>query len=196
MNEKPKYYDIHSSLWRESWDKALPFKLYIESDGGTYRGKWEETYNRVVLSEEQRKTICGFVRKLQVLVLSGVWCGDCSRQGPIIQKIVEAGKGLEARFLDNRRNPQLQDELRINGAMKVPVAVFLNEDFFELGRFGDRHLAVYRMKLETETGNACSTGLAVSQELLSRDIRDWVDLFERMHAIVRLAPAYRRKYGD
>ena len=143
----------------------------------------------------QLEIVEGFIRPLQVLCMSGVWCGDCVRQGPILERIANANPGLEVRFIDNHSHPELLNELRINGAMKVPVAVFLSEDFFELARFGDRHLGVYRMKLATETGPACATGLGLTDALLAEDIQAWVDVFERVHAIVRLAPFYREKYA-
>lgn len=149
------------------------------------------------LSKQQQELIASFVRKMNILFMSGIWCGDCVRQGPIVQRIAEANNLIDLRFLDNKENPELAEELRINGASKVPVAVFLSEDFFELGRFGDRHLAIYRSKLAKELGPTCSTGLIVpDQDLLQQDLQDWLDLFECYQAMLRLAPLMRKRYND
>lgn len=48
-----------------------------------------------------------------------VECGGASKRAPAI----------EFRYLDNQQNPELQEELRINGAEEVPVVVVLSEDF-------------------------------------------------------------------
>lgn len=191
-----KYQDIRQEFWEKSWEAALPYEDYLNTGKENYRNKWQQTYERLKLTEEQENTAASFVRKIKVILLSGIWCGDCSRQGPVLQKIAEANPCIEVRFADNQENSQLQEELRINGAKKVPVALFLNEDFFELCRFGDRHLAVYRNKLMHEAGVACSTGLAVGEDVLVREMSDWMDQFERVHAILRLSPYYRQKYGD
>ncbi len=196
MTDKPKYYDVRQDFWKKQWASGDTYEAYLDSSEPDKKAKWDDVHARLQLTDEQAQTVDGFARELNVLVLSGVWCGDCARQGPIIRKIEEANAKIRTRFVDNRSNPELQDELRINGAMKVPVAVFLNEDFFELGRFGDKHAAYYRIKLETELGPACASGVAVPDDVLAKDLSDWVDLFVRMHAIVRLAPYYRNKYAD
>ena len=196
MTDKPKYFDIRQDFWQKWWDKALLYEDYLQTEEAKYKDKWDDVYARISLTDSQKVILRGLVRPLRILLMSGIWCGDCSRQGPIIQKISEANDGIEVRCIDNRSNPDLQDELRINGAMKVPVAVFLSEDFFELARFGDRHLNVYRHKMISETGAACATGLGVSDDLIAADTADWTDLIERAHAIVRLAPKYREKYKD
>ncbi len=196
MSEKPKYYDVRQAFWQKYWELGSDYENYLSDSDAEKSEKWRNICERIQLTAEQGELVGGFVRKLNVLVLSGIWCGDCARQGPMLQRIKEANDAIEIRFVDNRDNPELQDELRIVGAMKVPVAVFLNEDFFELGRFGDRHAAYYRDKMETELGAACSSGLAIPDDVLARDLADWIELFERMHAIVRLAPYYRGKYDD
>lgn len=131
-------------------------------------------------------------------MVSGVWCGDCVRQGPMIRQIVEAcDPTVELRVIDRDANESLRDEVRILGAMRVPVVVFLSEDFFEMGRFGDRTLAAYRAKAAKEMGAACPLPSAIvpADELLAeRD--EWVDVFERMLLMARLAPPLRRRHGD
>ena len=70
-------------------------------------------------------------------------------------------------------------------------------DKFELARFGDRHLAIYRNKLSSELGPACATGLITPDQLvLQKDLQDWLDLVERCQAMLRLAPLLRNRYND
>ena len=133
---------------------------------------------------------------MNLLVLSGVWCGDCARQGPILNLIETVQPLVSCRYLDNRANPELQDELRINGAEKVPVIVVLSEDFFELARFGDRHLSVYRRKAATELGAACDPGLIAPADELKVEGDEWVEYLDRLQLMLRLAPMLRKRYGE
>ena len=130
-------------------------------------------------------------------MLSGAWCGDCVRQGPIFRRIAEAAPTIDLRFVDRDQQPELADLLRINGALKVPVAVWLSEDFYEVQRFGDRTLSVYRAKAGREMGAACATGLVPpAADALAVEIAEWVDMVERVHLILRTAPMLRTRHGD
>ena len=78
----------------------------------------------------------------------------------MMKRITEAaGDSVQLRIIDREADLELREELRIVGAMRVPMVVFLSEDFWELGRHGDRSLTAYRAKYTRETGPACATGL-------------------------------------
>ena len=115
----------------------------------------------------------------------------------MLRALEKQAKVFEFRFLDNRANPELQDELRINGAEKVPVVVAFSEDFFEVARFGDRHLSVYRRKLRSELGAACDPGIVPPEaDELGEELGEWVAFFERAQLLLRLAPLLRSRYND
>jgi hypothetical protein len=192
-----KYRDKREELFRRYFESSPDYESYLTSSPGGYVAKWREVEARVAPSEQQLSVIRSFRRRMPVLVLSGVWCGDCARQGPMLRAIEKANPLIETRWVENREHPDFQDELRISGAEKVPVAVLLNEDFHEVARFGDRHLSVYRRKLAKELGAACDPGLLPTPEdELAVELQEWIDLFERAQLMLRLAPALRQRYGD
>ena len=132
-----------------------------------------------------------------MLCLSGIWCGDCVRSVPIVARLAEtAGPSVDLRFVDRDAIPELRDELRVLGAMRVPVVVFLTEDFHEIGRFGDRPLTVYREKAATELGAACPLPGSADGGVLAAETDEWLDVFERMILMARLAPPLRARHGD
>ena len=197
MTNSSPYFDIRSDFFKEYFAAALPYDKYLETAKPEHRERWENLATKISLSPPQKQLIGSMTRQLNILVMSGSWCGDCSRQGPMLKAISDSNMKLDLRFIDNGENPKLQEELMINGAKKVPVIVVLSEDFFEIARFGDRHLSVYRRKLAQETGPACDAGiLPPTSEELSEEISEWVDFFERAHAVLRLAPMLRRRYND
>ena len=127
---------------------------------------------------------------MNVLCLSGIWCGDCVRSVPIVARLAEAaGPPVDLRLVDRDAVPELRDELRVLGAMRVPMVVFLTEDFHEIGRYGDRPLTVYREKAATELGAACPPPGSAHGGALAAETAERLDVFERMILMARLAPA-------
>ena len=192
-----KYLDLRQGFWREEFSKALAYDAYLAAGDSKHRAKWEALDPKIRLTSEQESLLGGFARKMPVLCYSGIWCGDCVRQGPILRRIAQANPKIDLRFAERIDDSRLADELRMNGALKVPVVVFLSEDFYEVARFGDRTLSAYRRIARATVGPACDTGLkAPSDTDLATEIQEWVDIFERAHLMLRLAPQLRERYGD
>ena len=56
---------------------------------------------------------------------------------------------------------------------------------------------VYRRMALQQLGPSCETGLiAPPANELEAELCEWVDVFERMHLILRLSPHLRDRYGD
>jgi hypothetical protein len=197
--DRPKYYDTRSHFWRQAFARGLEYDAYLRTAGLEKAERWTAMADQIsALTTEQIDRLRGHDREMKVLVLSGTWCGDCVRQGPMLEKIASAcGAGVELRLIERDVDPEIGDELRILGAARVPAVVFLSEDYFEIGRFGDRLLTVYRKKAAREIGPACATGVvAPPPEELAAELGEWVDVFERMLLMLRLAPMLRERHGD
>lgn len=197
MTQKQTYYDKRSEFWRSHFDQATEYEEFLEKEDQSHAERWRELESRLPdLTPEQVERLKGYGRELNVLVYGGIWCGDCVRQGPMLKKIADAiGPQVHLRIIDRAASEELQDELRILGALRVPVVVFLSEDFWEVGRFGDRLLNVYRAKAAREVGVGSSAGV-LSPKALAADMSEWIDIFERMQIMLRLSPPLRRRHGD
>jgi hypothetical protein len=192
----PKYLDIRQDFWRDTFEKALPYQDYLTASDDTHANKWRDMEGEFTMTDEQKQLLKGFVRKMNVLVYSGVWCGDCVRQGPMFQAIASQNPCIDLRFAEREDGSALSDELRINGALKVPVVLFLSEDYYECGRFGDRLLTVYRRMAQRQLGASCETGLiAPPEQQLNAELTEWIDIFERMQLILRLSPMLQQRYA-
>ncbi|MCB9515451.1 MAG: thioredoxin family protein [Candidatus Krumholzibacteriia bacterium] len=202
MGTEAVYRDRRADFWREHFERALPYDAYLAASPEVHAAKWRAMESSIpALDASTRERLTGHARQLNLLVYSGVWCGDCVRQGPMLQRLAAAvGPAPGAatlRFVERDGAPALQEELRVLGALRVPVAVFLSEDFHEVGRFGDRLLTVYRAKRERETGEACALGLLPPPEgQLAAELAEWADIVERMLLMLRLAPPLRARHGD
>lgn len=184
--------------WKASFNAALPYAGFLDAHGtDAHRQRWQSVYDQVRLSDAQRALLAGFVRKMNVLCLAGTWCGDCVNQCPILQRFAEATDKIDLRFLDRDAHMDVTRELSICGGDRVPVVVFLSEDFFECGRYGDRTLSKYRELASTLLGAACPTGIVKpDRSLLEAVTAEWLAEFERIQLMLRLSQRLRSKHGD
>lgn len=165
------------------FDAALPYDRFLTSFGSAGdKARWDRAREAVALTDDQRALLAKFTRRTNVLVLAGAWCGDCAAQCPIFERFAEAAPTLAVRYLDRDAHPGAQQELRINGGDRVPVAVFFSEDGFEVARYGERTLAAYRKMAGEAAGGD--------------EVADWLREFERVQWILRLSPRLRKLHGD
>ena len=197
MSEKPTYYDKRSDFWKRYWERASPYGEYISNAPAQHKARWQASEGRTPeLSEEQKEQLTGYGRALKVLVYCGIWCGDCARQGPLLSSIADVcGEKVEIRFIERDMSEELQDELRIVGALRVPIVVFLSEDFWEIERYGERTLSVYRSKQAREIGRGIDQGI-LSPGARQAELAEWMNIFERVLIMVRLSPPLRRRHND
>jgi thiol-disulfide isomerase/thioredoxin len=197
LTDKPTYYDKRSDFWRRHFEMASEYEEYLQKSDPERVPRWRDSESRVPeLTEEQLERLRGYDRELNILVYSGIWCGDCARQGPLLKKIVDAcGEKANIRFIDRDASLELQDELRIVGALRVPTVVFLSEDFWEVGRYVEGTLSFYRSKAAREIGRGADTGI-LSPKAREKELAEWVDIFEKYLIMLRLSPPLRRRHGD
>lgn len=194
---QPDYLDKRSEFWKRHWEMAQDYEAYLSSSNTSDASKWIESERRTpVLTEDLRGRLAGYNRKMNILFYSGIWCGDCQRQGPMLKKIAQAcGGQVQLRIIERSVSKDLQDELRILGGLRTPVAVFLSEDWWEVQRFGDRTLSVYRSRAAREIGIGEEAGV-LSPNALAVQLEEWVQVFERALLMLRLSPVLRKHYGD
>ena len=184
--------------WSTAFEAALPYAAFLDQYATpAQRSRWDAMHERIRLEPEQLALLGGFVRRMPVLVLAGAWCGDCVNQCPIFDRFAEASPAIDLRFLDRDARPDVADALAINGGHRVPVVLFLSEDFREVARYGERTLSTYRRLAAEQLGPACPTGLVPPTDDATRLARsEWLGEFERAQLILRLSPRLRAKYGD
>jgi len=177
---------------------ALPMDQFLSKYGTAgHRARWKETFEAIRLTEAQANLLRAFKREMNVMVLAGAWCGDCSGQCPIFDRFAEAAPAVKVRYLDNAEHADVQQELSINGGKRVPVAVFFSEDGYEVLRYGERPLSKYRQMIRDATGTSCPTDIGMSHDpLLSQVVREWLNEFERVQWLLRLSARLRQKHGD
>ncbi|OGL00048.1 MAG: hypothetical protein A3E31_16175 [Candidatus Rokubacteria bacterium RIFCSPHIGHO2_12_FULL_73_22] len=117
--------------------KGLPWKEYVAQMGDT-RARTEDNYAKSALTEDERKFFGGITQVRHVLMLAENWCGDVHRNSPLIAHICAAMPGAELRVFFRDQNPDLRDTFLNNGYQSIPVVVFFDQEWNEIGRWLER----------------------------------------------------------
>ena len=187
---------IERSVVESVFSRAVPYASYLATDPGR-AGGWQAVYERARLDDTQRGELASFTREMKVLVVSGIWCGDCVQQGPLLARIAEACPRIDLRWVDRDVEVEFSSRLRICGGGRVPVVVLAAEDFEVCAIAGDRTLSRYRGLARRQLGAACELPWAeVPTDETAAVMQEWLDEFERVQWMLRLSPRLRQKHAD
>lgn len=182
---------------RTKFAAAKAYREYIATGTADQRANWARSAATVGLTSQQAALIGGFVRRMNILVISGVWCGDCVQQCPMLHAIAEANRqAVDLRFVDRDANLDLAEPFRICGGLRVPTVLFLNEDFEFTALLGDRTLSRYRAIAAQRLGGTCPVpGALPPDDERAATLQDWVNEFERVQLVLRLSPKLLERHG-
>jgi hypothetical protein len=116
---------------------GLTWKDYMAQMGDT-RARTEENYAKSTLTDDERKFFSGVSHAKYALMLAENWCGDVHRNSPLIAHVCEAIPGCELRVFFRDQVPDLRDTFLNNGYQSIPVVVFFDRDWNEIGRWMER----------------------------------------------------------
>ncbi|MGQ0628565.1 MAG: thioredoxin family protein [Phycisphaerales bacterium] len=196
---------LSPALLRRAFEAGQPFADYIAHAKPHERAGWDASQARAVLSPAQAELVRSFARRLNVLCLSGTWCGDCVQQVPMLVAIAaarpagpgERDPGIHLRLLERDAHTDITDAFRICGGRRVPTVIFMNEDFDFVSILGDRTLSRYRAIAERTLGPACPVpGAPIPDDEQHAAQQEWLNEFERVALLLRLSAKLRAQHGD
>jgi thiol-disulfide isomerase/thioredoxin len=113
-------------------DKEYFIKGKTFSEYACESPSFRNLYRRITISPENERFFS--LKRVCVLIISEPWCGDCKREIPLLARIADMA-GWQLRIFGRDTNPDLMDRYTTEGKRKIPVIVFFDEGFRELGRF-------------------------------------------------------------
>ncbi len=116
---------------------GMTWKDYMAQMGDT-RARTEDNFAKSVLTDEERKFFSGVSQVRYVLMLGENWCGDVHRNSPLIAHIAEAMPNAELRVFFRDQHLDLTDCFLNNGFRSIPIVVFFDQDWNEIGRWIER----------------------------------------------------------
>jgi len=187
-----------AAFLKQKFDQALSFEQFIalgEPDG--HHHQWHERHGRLELNDQEQSLVVGFTRDMNVLCLTGTWCGDCALQGAAMQRIAEANPRIHLRYLlRTEEHADLIVPNPINGGFRVPITWFMAEDFEPVSRIGDRTLSRYRAMARKVLGEQSNVLTPPPDDPVREVLHEVLDEFERVHLLLRTSARLREKHGD
>jgi len=189
---------LNAPVLHDHFSRALPYADYVRTGNHAQQESWRRVYEQASLTDAQTRLVRTFPRDMKVLVSSGIWCGDCVQQCPLLARIAEANpQRIDLRFVDRDEHIDLAEKIIVSAGLRVPMAVFMAEDFEFIGLYGDRTLSRYRAVAQRQLGASCPLpGAPLDPEEMKATLQDWLDEFERMNLMLRLSTRLRQKHGD
>ena len=187
-----------ASILKREFDKGLPFEEFVRAAETGHQPQWHERYSRLELTADQRSLVESFSRVMNILCLTGPWCGDCALQGAALARIAHANpRKINLRFIPRAdEHAELIVPNQINGGFRVPMTWFMAEDFEPVHRFGDRSLSRYRSMARKALGEQSNVMAAPPADPVREVQREMLDEVERVHLLLRLSSRLRTMHGD
>lgn len=130
----------------ESFGQGMTYEEHLARNT-TNRELFEQNERAIVLSEEDLAPFRALARPLHVLVITEHWCGDCIANVPILARLARETGKLDLRMFLRDENLDLIDRYLTHGQYRsIPVFVFFDDDFKEVGRFIERPDSVSELR--------------------------------------------------
>src|SRR5688500_4419725 len=120
---------LDAAYLRSKHEAGLDYESYLATDPAK-AANWRKHEQQLRLTDEQRRLISGFTRQMRILVVSGIWCGDCAVQCPMLVKIAQGTSKpnlIDIRFVDRDAHSDLSNQIMINTGHRVPTVIFMAE---------------------------------------------------------------------
>ena len=136
------------AITRERFEQGLTYDQYKDTMK-TNRERLEANERRLHLTDPDLNVFKRLPRPLNVLALAEDWCGDVIANLPILGRIAAESGTLNVRVFARDENPDIMDQYLNKGQFKsIPVFVFFDDDFNEIGRFVERPDSVTRLRAQ------------------------------------------------
>lgn len=130
------------ALDRARWDKGITYDAF-KAAMTRNQERFEQNESRVVLDPETVRVFGSLPKGSRVLVLAEDWCGDVVANLPVLGRLAKAVPALDVRVFYRDQNLDLMERWLNQGKYQsIPVFVFLDKDFREVGHWIERPASV------------------------------------------------------
>jgi hypothetical protein len=131
---------------RARFDQGLTYDAYKEQMTRN-RDRLEENELRIDLSKEDLAAFRALPRPVKVVVLAEDWCGDVLANLPVLGRLAKDSGKLDVRIFLRDQNDDITQRYLNKGQFKsIPVFVFFDDAFRELGHWIERPASVTEIR--------------------------------------------------
>ena len=126
------------AVTRERFEQGMTYDAFKDQMTRNQE-RFAENERLLQLDPDDLAAFKQLAQPLNVLVLAEDWCGDVIDNLPVLGGLAEASGKLNLRIFLRDQNLDLMDQYLNKGEFRsIPVFVFFENDFNELGRFIER----------------------------------------------------------
>jgi hypothetical protein len=131
---------------RARFEQGLTYDAY-KGQMARNRDRVEANERRVRIAPEDLAAIRGLPRPLYVVVLAEDWCGDVVANVPVLGRLAQDSGKLDVRiFLRDQNDDIMQRYLNQGKYKSIPVFVFFDQAFREIGHWIERPASVTELR--------------------------------------------------
>lgn len=189
---------MNASILQREFEGGQPFHEFVAGMEVLHRPPWQQRYEQLELTLPQTALVQSFVRPMNILCVTGPWCGDCALQGAAFARLAEANPQLIGlRFIPRAdEHSELVYANTINAGFRVPLTWLMAEDFEPCARMGDRTLSRWRSMARKALGEHSNILAPPPDDPVREVLQEVLDEVERVQLMLRLSTRFRTKYGD
>jgi len=151
------------NLDNQRFATGMSWKDYMAQMGDT-RARTEENYAKSALTDDEKKFF-GTVSGIRyAMMLAENWCGDVHRNSPLIAHVCESIPGCELKVFLRDKEADLRDAYLNNGYQSIPVVVFFDQNWDEVGRWIERAHAATAKAVSIRAGTTEKAGPSKEQQ--------------------------------
>jgi Thioredoxin len=130
------------TLDRERWSKGMTYDEF-KSAMTRNQERFTENEERIALDPETVRRFNSVPKGLRVLAIAEDWCGDVVANLPVLGRLAKEVPALDLRVFYRDQNLDLMERWLNQGKYQsIPVFVFFDQDFRELGHWIERPASV------------------------------------------------------
>ncbi|HEY8786640.1 MAG TPA: thioredoxin family protein [Candidatus Limnocylindria bacterium] len=131
---------------RDRFDQGLTYDAFKEQMTRN-RDHFEANEQQVDLSKEDLAAFRALPRPVKVVVLAEDWCGDVIANLPVLGRLAKDSGKLDVRIFLRDQNDDIMQRYLNKGQFKsIPVFVFFDDAFRELGHWIERPASVTEVR--------------------------------------------------
>lgn len=126
------------AVTRERFEKGMTYEEF-KAQMTRNRERIESVERQVEIDPADLAPFKDLPRPLNVLALAEDWCTDVINNLPVLARLAAESGRLNVRIFLRDQNPDIMDQYLKDGRFRsIPVFVFFDDDFNEMGRFIER----------------------------------------------------------
>jgi hypothetical protein len=134
------------ALTRERFTQGMTYEQFLDSMTRN-RDRIEGYESKVEVSADDLKFFKD-LKPLDVAVVGADWCYDVLTNLPVLAKLAKASGKLNLRVFERDQNPDVRDAYLNGPYQSIPVFVFFDENFQEIGRWIERPKSVTQLRAD------------------------------------------------